>query len=99
MSLRPGWFGTAALVLVAVTSPAMAADPLVLGPFVGTTPCADCPGIATELTLTRKDPYTAEGSYRLRMTYLERGPPLRVRPVTGPPCAAHRRTPMPLSTS
>ena len=54
----------------------MAADPLVLGPFVGTTPCADCPGIATELTLTRKDPYTAEGSYRLRMTYLERGPPL-----------------------
>ena len=68
MTLNSGWFGRAALVLVAVASPAMAADPLVLGPFVGTTPCADCPGIATELTLTRKDPDTAEGGYRLRMT-------------------------------
>ena len=75
MTLNSGWFGGAALVLVAVASPAMAANPLVLGPFVGTTPCADCPGIATELTLTRRDPDTAEGSYRLRTTYLERGPP------------------------
>ena len=40
MTLNSGWFGVAALVLVAVASPAMAADPLVLGPFVGTTPCA-----------------------------------------------------------
>ena len=56
--------------------PALAAEPLVLGPFVGTIPCADCPGIETELTLTRKDAHAAEGSYQLRSTYLERGPPI-----------------------
>ncbi|MFZ1431335.1 MAG: DUF333 domain-containing protein [Geminicoccaceae bacterium] len=56
--------------------PASSSEALVLGPFVGTIPCADCPGIETELTLTRKDAQTAEGSYRLRSTYLERGPPI-----------------------
>ncbi len=56
--------------------PALSNDALVIGPFVGTIPCADCPGIETELTLTRKAAHTAEGSYHLRSTYLERGPPI-----------------------
>jgi copper homeostasis protein (lipoprotein) len=42
------------------------ADPLVLGPFSGLLPCADCAGIATELTLRRKAEGWAEGTYTLR---------------------------------
>jgi copper homeostasis protein (lipoprotein) len=45
---------------------------LVLGVFEGTTPCADCPGIDTRLTLTKDAPGSAEGSYELSLTYLER---------------------------
>jgi copper homeostasis protein (lipoprotein) len=48
------------------------AEPLLVGVFAGTLPCADCPGIATELTLVRKGPGWAEGRYLMRMTYLER---------------------------
>ena len=66
---------TCALALALAGGPAAAGDPLVLGPFVGTVPCADCPGIETELTLVRRDPASAEGTYRLRTTYLERGGP------------------------
>jgi len=51
-------------------------EPLVLGPFVGTLPCADCPGIVTTLTLARKDVGWAEGTYRLEQTYIDRGPPV-----------------------
>ena len=49
-------------------------EPLVLK-FSGVLPCADCPGIATELTLTRKAAGWAEGTYRLKETYIERGGP------------------------
>jgi copper homeostasis protein (lipoprotein) len=49
-------------------------EPMVLR-YEGVLPCADCPGIRTELTLTRKAKGWAEGSYSLRETYLERGGP------------------------
>jgi putative hemolysin len=70
----------AAAVLATVSALAAMAsaepEPLVLGPFLGTIPCADCPGIETELTLTRREMGAAEGTYALRSTYLERGPPI-----------------------
>lgn len=43
--------------------------------YEGVLPCADCPGIRTELTLTRKARGWAEGSYSLTETYLERSGP------------------------
>ena len=49
-------------------------EPMVLR-YAGVLPCADCPGIRTELTLTRKAKGWAEGSYSLSETYLERGGP------------------------
>jgi copper homeostasis protein (lipoprotein) len=52
----------AALALAGVAR----AEPLVLGPFLGVLPCADCAGISTELTLRRKSEGWAEGSYVLR---------------------------------
>lgn len=54
------------------TSPAQVTDSVVLGVYEGTTPCADCPGIVTRLTLVQEDAHTAEGSYELSLTYLER---------------------------
>lgn len=42
-----------------------AQEPLVLGPFAGSLPCADCAGVPAVLTLTRKAQGWAEGSYRL----------------------------------
>lgn len=43
--------------------------------FAGTLLCGDCPGIKTELVLTRKAAGWAEGTYRLTETYLERSGP------------------------
>lgn len=65
-----------ALVLMAACATAPRAEPLVLGPFSGVLPCADCPGIQTELTLTRRGEFVAEGTYRLKQTYIDRGPPI-----------------------
>lgn len=48
-------------------APAPAA--LVVGVFSGTLPCADCSGLDTRLTLTRKGPGSAEGGYQLVETY------------------------------
>lgn len=59
----------------AVVTPEAAAEPMSLT-FAGTLLCADCPGIKTELTLTRKAVGWAEGAYRLTETYLERGGPI-----------------------
>jgi|GEM_PF-5333793 len=42
-----------------------------LGVFQGVTPCADCPGIDTRLTLVQTDANNAEGTYELSLTYLE----------------------------
>lgn len=53
---------------------APAAEPLIMS-FSGLLPCADCPGLKTELTLTRDAPYSGDGTYRLVETYLERGAP------------------------
>jgi len=61
--------------VLAVAGPAAATEPLVLGPYEGVLPCADCPGIRTELTLRRKAAGWAEGTYRLVETYLDRGQP------------------------
>lgn len=43
--------------------------------FSGVLLCADCPGIKTELVLTRKAAGWAEGTYRLTETYIDRGAP------------------------
>jgi copper homeostasis protein (lipoprotein) len=45
---------------------------LLLGTFQGTLPCADCPGIQTELSLYHPNLYTDEGTYVLKLTYLDR---------------------------
>lgn len=69
-------FALSILVLAGCAGVKEPAEPLVLGPFVGTLPCADCPGIATRLTLTREGEFVAEGTYRLEETYIDRGGPL-----------------------
>lgn len=56
---------------VALTSQA---EPMTLT-FAGTLLCADCPGIKTELVLTRRAAGWAEGTYRLTETYIDRGAP------------------------
>ena len=66
----------AVLAALALAAPVQAAprEPLVLR-FTGVLPCADCPGIRTTLTLKRKGPGWAEGTYRLSETYIDRGGP------------------------
>lgn len=66
--------GAAALVLAGCGS--IAPEPLVLGPFIGVVACADCPGIATELTLIRRGEFVAEGTYQLKETFLDHGAPV-----------------------
>lgn len=61
-----------AAVIMCLATGLVRAEPMVLGPFVGVLPCADCPGVRTELTLTRKGQHWAEGTYRLQETYLGR---------------------------
>nr|QQZ50169.1 copper resistance protein NlpE N-terminal domain-containing protein [Phenylobacterium glaciei] len=51
--------------------------------FVGSLPCADCPGIRTELTLTRDAPYSGDGKYSLVETYIDRGPPITTTGIWG----------------
>jgi copper homeostasis protein (lipoprotein) len=60
--------------VIPAAAPAPGEEPMVLR-YAGDLPCADCPGIRTELVLTRKAKGWAEGSYRLTETYLERGGP------------------------
>jgi putative hemolysin len=46
----------------------------VLGTWQGTTPCADCSGIITTLTLYTKAPYDfRDAIYRLQLKYIDRG--------------------------
>jgi hypothetical protein len=40
--------------------------------YKGTSPCADCPGIDVDLTLTSKDKYTDMGTFTLKQTYEDR---------------------------
>ena len=47
-------------------------DAQLLGVFRGVLPCADCPGIETELTLYHAGPYVDEGTYSLKLTYRDR---------------------------
>jgi len=54
------------------TSQGPASGSLLLGTFKGTLPCADCPGIVTELSLYHPNLYTDEGTYILKLTYLDR---------------------------
>jgi copper homeostasis protein (lipoprotein) len=54
-----------------------APEPLLVGAFEGDLPCADCPGLATRLTLVRRDSGWAEGRYVMVQVYRERAvPPL-----------------------
>lgn len=46
----------------------------VMGTWRGTTPCADCSGIITTLTLYRKEPNNfIDAVYRLQLKYIDRG--------------------------
>jgi putative hemolysin len=46
----------------------------VLGTWQGTTPCADCSGIVTTLTLYQKEPNNfIDAVYRLQLKYIDRG--------------------------
>jgi putative hemolysin len=46
----------------------------VLGTWRGTTPCADCSGIVTTLTLYQKEPNNyIDAVYRLQLRYIDRG--------------------------
>src|SRR5258708_3637635 len=46
----------------------------VLGTWQGTTPCADCSGIITTLTLYQKTPNNfTDAVYRLHLKYIDRG--------------------------
>jgi copper homeostasis protein (lipoprotein) len=49
-----------------------APEPLLVGAFEGDLPCADCPGMATRLTLVRRDSGWAEGRYLMVQVYRER---------------------------
>ena len=40
-----------------------------LGTFKGTLPCADCSGLETVITFTKKDTNSAEGAYSMTETY------------------------------
>lgn len=51
--------------------------------FAGDLPCADCPGIRTELTLTRDAPYSGDGKFKLVETYIDRGAPFTSTGVWG----------------
>jgi copper homeostasis protein (lipoprotein) len=64
--------------LAAAAAPT-ALEPLLVGVFAGDLPCADCPGMATRLTLVRKDTGWAEGRYLLVQTYRERAVPSLVK--------------------
>ncbi len=70
-----GVFAVFALLILSFVPPRAQAPEQMPAPasetFVGTTVCADCPGIITQLTLTKDAPYSAEGTYELSMTYLE----------------------------
>jgi hypothetical protein len=57
----------------------MPSEPLLIGVFAGDLPCADCPGMATRLTLVRRDSGWAEGRYLMTQTYRERDVPQLVR--------------------
>lgn len=52
------------------TNPTSIVEPLSMGPFKGTLPCADCTGLETELTLTRFATGSAEGTYQMSEDYL-----------------------------
>lgn len=73
--MRLDWLliGVAVFSLTACAAP-RTEEPMVLR-FAGDLPCADCPGVRTDLTLTRKAPGWAKGTYVLSETYLERGGP------------------------
>jgi copper homeostasis protein (lipoprotein) len=48
---------------------------LILGHFTGMLPCADCSGIATDLTLIQATNGSTEGSYIMKETYTGRDVP------------------------
>ncbi|HET9870257.1 MAG TPA: copper resistance protein NlpE [bacterium] len=72
--LRPSFALAAFFFFFAGCSPKdLARDPALLwGVFTGVTPCADCPGIRTELSLYHSGPFVDEGAYELELTYLGR---------------------------
>ncbi len=65
--------GMAAVAACAAPVRAVTQTPAVLATFAGTLPCADCPGLRTELTLDAAGSSASSGRYTMRETYLERG--------------------------
>lgn len=73
-----GVFIVFALILLAVVPPPAAmtqeqpAEASLTSVYEGVTACADCAGIDTTLTLVRDSAYSAEGTYEISLTYLEK---------------------------
>lgn len=70
-----GVFAVLALILLAFVPPPASVlqketPETLLWVFEGVTPCADCAGIRTRLTLMQDAPYRAEGTYELSLTYI-----------------------------
>lgn len=71
-------FGIGALLILAFVPPPPAMVDRAVAPvtttavYEGLTPCADCPGIIQRLTLTSSEEGSAEGTFELSLTYLER---------------------------
>lgn len=67
-------------VLVTPTlTPQETGEDVNMGTFKGTLPCADCSGLVTELTLVRSEPYSGDGTYVLKQTYIDKGPPVETK--------------------
>ena len=79
-SPQAGKAPAAAPAPTAATAPTPEAMTMV---FAGDLPCADCPGLRTELTLTRDAPYSGDGTYRLVETYIDRGAPFTTTGIWG----------------
>lgn len=63
-------------VITPTLTPQETGEDVNLGTFKGTLPCADCSGLVTELTLVRSEPYSGDGTYILKQTYVDKGPPI-----------------------
>ncbi len=50
--------------------PTTVVEPLILGPFKGKLPCADCTGLETVITFTRSATGSAEGTFEMSEDYL-----------------------------
>lgn len=65
-------FKTTSEPVVSVTVTPTPAEKLITTSYRGTLPCADCPGLDTELILKKNSTDSIDGVYVMKETYLER---------------------------